>query len=271
MHAKSRAHVGCVSVCGGSNGAPCSLDGLDLNRFAGPFVKLAAIDLDQACCLLMDRCSERRNRLGQIVSGVLLQALRDGWRRVNLCAIQKTLQHGAALDRVDLWRHPCVFGADLACVLGKARSGRAQDGQVDVDQQRLVRRGGQGGVAGGHDQVMHALAAGRIDTARRQGLGRPVRRACFVIVALHVVDGIVEPQSQLDIGRLFGMRTQRAEQRQAFVEVLQCVVVALGFVPRAQQLLAQSGGRGQVQGCPGCKPARGQQVHGYIKITSEGQ
>jgi hypothetical protein len=48
----------CLFV-GGSNGASCSLDGLDLNRFAGAFVKQAAIDLDQACCLLMDRCSER--------------------------------------------------------------------------------------------------------------------------------------------------------------------------------------------------------------------
>jgi hypothetical protein len=35
------------------------LDGLDLNRFAGAFVKQATIDLDQACGLLMDRCSER--------------------------------------------------------------------------------------------------------------------------------------------------------------------------------------------------------------------
>jgi hypothetical protein len=40
---------------GGSNGALCSLDGLDLNRFAGAFVKQAAIDLDQSYCLLMDR------------------------------------------------------------------------------------------------------------------------------------------------------------------------------------------------------------------------
>ena len=63
---------------GGSNGAPCSLDGLVLNRFAGAFVKQAAIDLDQSCCLLMDRYSERRNGLGQIVSGALLKALRDG-------------------------------------------------------------------------------------------------------------------------------------------------------------------------------------------------
>jgi hypothetical protein len=223
-----------ASIEGGSNGASCSLDGLVLNRFAGAFVKQAAIDLDQSCCLLMDRCSERRNGLGQIVSGALLKALRDGWRRVNLFAVEKTLQHGATLDRVHLWRHPRVFGADLARVLGKARGGCTQDGQVDVDQQSLIRRGGQGGVAGGHDQVMHALAAGRIDAARRQGLDRPVRRACFVIVALHVVDGVMEPQGQLDVGRLLGMRAQRVEQRQAFVEVLLGVVMALGFVPRAQ-------------------------------------
>lgn len=219
----------------------------------------------------MDRCSERRNRLGQIGLGRLLKALRDGWRRVYLLAVEKALQHGAALDGVDLRRHPCVFGADLARVLSKAHVGRAQDGKVNVNQQSLIRRGGQGSVAGGHDQVMHALAAGRIDAAGRQGLDRPVRRACFVIVALHVVDGVVEPQGQLDIGRLLGMRAQRVEQRQALGEVLQRVVMALGLVPRAQQLLAQAGGRSQVQGCPSCKPARGQQVHGYIKITSEGQ
>jgi hypothetical protein len=75
-------------------------------------------------------------------------------------------------------------------------------------------------------------------------------------VALHVVDGVMEPQGQLDIGRLLGERAQRVEQCQAFGEVLQRVVMALGLVPRAQQLLAQAGGRGQVQGGPGCEPAR---------------
>ena len=167
------------------------------------------------------------------------------------------MEHGAALDGVHLWRHPCVFGADLPRVFSEARGGCAQDGQVDVDQQSLIRRGGQGSVAGGHDQIMHALAAGRIDAASLYCVNGPVRRACFVIVALHVVDSVVEPQGQLDLGRLLGMRAQRVEQRQAFVEVLQRVVMALGFVPRAQQLLAQAGGWGQVQGCPGCKPAPG--------------
>ena len=157
---RTQNHARMLAAClfaGGSNGAPpCSLDGLNLNRFAGAFVKQAAIDLDQSCCRLMDRCSERQNGLGQIVSGARLKALRDGWRRVNLFAVEKALQHGAALDRVHLWRHPRVFGPDLARELGKARGGRAQDGQVDVDQQSLVWRGGQGGVAGYLDRASMA-------------------------------------------------------------------------------------------------------------------
>ena len=61
-----------------------------------------------------------------------------------------------------LRRDPGVFGADPALVVGEARCGGAEDGEVDVGQQGGVRvgAGGRGGAtAGGHDPVVrHGIA-----------------------------------------------------------------------------------------------------------------
>ena len=176
----------------------------------------------------------------QVVAGLLFKTAARGGRRVDRFTFEETQQHGAALGGIDIRRDPCVLGPDLPFVLREARRGSAQDGQVDVGQQGRVRRAGKGAVAGGHDQVVDTVAGLPVESRGAQGRERPLGRACFVVVRANVVDGVVEPQRQLDLVQALRLILEGIGKRQAFAKVLLRVIVALRLAVGVQQRLAQA-------------------------------
>jgi len=59
---------------------------------------------------------------------------------------------------------------------------------------------------------------------------------------MHVIHGVVEPQRQFDFKGMPRLGAQFVEQRKAFFEMLQRMVVALRLGPGKQQALEQSTG-----------------------------
>jgi|GEM_PF-3244679 hypothetical protein len=124
---------------------------------------------------------------------------------------------------------------------------RTQDRQADIDEKRGVGRRWRCGVAGRHDEVVDAPATWRVEAGRIERLHGPLRRARFVIVVMHVIHSVVEPQRQFDFMELPRLGVQFFEQREALPEMLQRMVVALRFAPGSQQALELAGGQRQVQ------------------------
>ena len=67
---------------------------------------------------------------------------------------------------------------------------------------------------------------------------RPVGAATLVVVAADVVDGVVEPERDLDLGRPRCEVATRAEALDALAQVLQRVVAALRLAVRGEQRVA---------------------------------
>ncbi|MCY1243049.1 hypothetical protein D9M72_560520 [compost metagenome] len=160
----------------------------------------------------------------------------------------------------------------LALVLVEARALGAEDRQVDVDQQLGVAALGHGVVAGGHDERVDAFGRRIARAGRLQRLPRPVGAARFVVMRMHVVDRIVEPQRQRDFAGAFGERLFPVEPREAFAQVLHRVVVALRLAVAALQFEPQCVvGRGHAQRVPGGGPVRVQRLRchrGYCSIAA---
>jgi len=57
---------------------------------------------------------------------------------------------------------------------------------------------------------------------------------------MHVIHGVVEPQRQFDFTGMLRLGAQFVEQREAFLEMLERMVVALRFAPCKQQALQQT-------------------------------
>ena len=98
-------------------------------------------------------------------------------------------------------RHEGVLGADLAFVLGEARGAGAEHGEIDVDEQRRVGAGRQRRVARRQDERRRRARRRRARRRRQRRRAQPVGAALLVVGSLHVVDGVVEPEAGLDLGR----------------------------------------------------------------------
>jgi hypothetical protein len=85
-----------------------------------------------------------------------------------------------------------VLAADRPLVGVELAGGRAEDGEVDVDEQAGVGVVRRGVVAGGQDQTGNRRDPLRRDAGGRQLRRRQVGRAFFVVAAGRVVDGVVE-------------------------------------------------------------------------------
>lgn len=205
----------------------------------------------------------RCDGLHRIRPRALFEPRVQGRRRVELSTTEKPLQDGRALARVDIRRNPGVLGANLALVLGKTRRRRTQDGEVDIDQKRGVGRRGRRRVAGRHDEVVDAPASVRIEACRIERLHGPLRRTRLVIVGMHVIDGVVEPQRQFDCMGMLRLGVQFLEQRKAFFEMLQHMVVALRLGPGKQQALEQSTGWAATEHRPRRTQMWLQRIHDY--------
>jgi hypothetical protein len=110
----------------------------------------------------------------------------------------------------------------------KRSGGGAEDCQVDVDQHGRVRIRAGGMVPGCQDQGSD-LVDGRLRHAGAlQAECGPRGTAFFVVVEIHVINGVVEPERQFD-GRGVAMRAHSVERGEAFFQMLQRMVVAMRF------------------------------------------
>ena len=138
-----------------------------------------------------------------------------------------------------------VFEPDLLVRLVEARGVAAQDRQVHVHQQLRVRVLGNGLVPGGHDQRMQPVSGVGRQPRFEHAVARPLRAALLVVVALRIVEGIVEPQREFDLPRPLRGGANLLEQVEALVEVLQRVVVPVLLAPAVDETAEQGfvGGR----------------------------
>ena len=169
------------------------------------------------------------DRCPQIRSGLLLEACTKKWRVVDHSAIKKTFENFPAFGPLNHLGHPAVFRLDLRIVFGKTRWLGAQDGEVDVHQQLLIRISRFGGVAGRHDQRSHPPDLRFPCSASRQFAGGPVGTALLVVFGLQPVNRVVKPEGNFNVSGV-NRKVERAFQLgDALTQMLQRVVAAMGW------------------------------------------
>ena len=109
-------------------------------------------------------------------------------------------------------------------------------------------------MTGGHDEGVHAPAGGLAHAVVVQDLDSPACAAQFIVLALDVVDGVMEPERDLHFARVPGLVRHGFEMRQAFAQMLQRVIVALRLGVGGQNGLLQALGRRGVKRLPGSPP-----------------
>jgi hypothetical protein len=98
----------------------------------------------------------------------------------------------------------------------------AENGKVDVNDERRIVPGRRSAVASREHKIMHARA--RFTTDR---LARPLRAARFVVVTVNVVDRVMEPERKVNFGRVCGKRARFVKLLETFFQMPQCVVAAM--------------------------------------------
>ena len=98
----------------------------------------------------------------------------------------------------------------------------AENGKVDVNDERRIVPGGRSAVASREHKIMHARA--RFTTDR---LARPLRAARFVVVTVNVVDRVMEPERKLDFGSLRSERARLVKLLETIFQMPQRVVAAM--------------------------------------------
>src|ERR1019366_4965175 len=110
-----------------------------------------------------------------------------------------------------------------------------EDGQVDVDEELGIDAPRHGVVTGGHAEVIDALRHLARDTCLAQGTRRPGGAPELVVVGAGIVDRVVEPEGDPDLGGALALPPSR---------------------PRgAPGIRAGGGGRGSAETWPSRPPA----------------
>lgn len=150
-----------------------------------------------------------------------------------------------------------VLATDLPLESSEVDGSSAQDREIDVDQQRPIacRRA----VVRRCEDVVRNVFDNCFGHAElTQQLIREVRAACFVVVAMRIVDDIVKPQGQLHLCRMLRAPSEPIEPAEARIDVCQRVVVAMALAVTGDKHLEHCGairrGVGVAQGrsetCP---------------------
>src|SRR5690606_37460012 len=122
---------------------------------------------------------------------------------VNAATTQKGPKQLLSLLAVDKPGHQPVLIAYVTLKLIVHLRRGAQNGKVDIHYQLLVRSLDVAIVQGGHDEVVHALDACLTVTVSSQERLCPVCAVQLVSLRQGLVDGIVEPDGQLQLFRFF--------------------------------------------------------------------
>ena len=141
------------------------------------------------------------------------------------------LEHAPAafiglLAEQDVW-HPGVLLTDLPLVFIEPLDRRAEDREIDIDEQLAVSRIGDRVVSGRHDQIADASHDRRRQARAQRHLFGPRRASFFVVLFPNVVDAVMEPERQLDLVRVFGVQPTLREPGEALVEMRQRVILTL--------------------------------------------
>jgi len=103
---------------------------------------------------------------------------------------------------------------------------RTQDGQVGVDENLGIDADWLG-MACEHDELVDPLSAFCTDAKFLRSRACPIRAPLLIIVALSVVDHIVEPEAKVYLGWMLRQRDDVLDLLEALSKVLIRVVVAM--------------------------------------------
>jgi hypothetical protein len=123
---------------------------------------------------------------------------------------------------------PTVLQTNLTLVLVEAGRRGAEDREVGIDEGLGVRTDRLDRVTREHDQLVDAPGGVPPRAERQRGIAGQDRAERFVVAARRVVDRVVEPEGDLDLGCIDGMRAKLRPAVEALGEVLEGVVVACG-------------------------------------------
>jgi hypothetical protein len=149
--------------------------------------------------------------------------------------VQKGLQDAAALQPEDESRYMGILLPNLALVLLEPLICGAKNRQVDIYEHLFIGRHRHGGVSGCQHQRFDQGCRFRRDSGMSKGATGPFCASSFVVLAAHVINGVVKPQGDLDRGGVQGQMLGSFECCKAFREVMQRVVLPVRLVVRSNE------------------------------------
>src|ERR1019366_6739144 len=133
-----------------------------------------------------------------------------------------------------------------------------EDGQVDVDEELGIDAPRHGVVTGGHAEVIDALRHLARDTCLAQGTRRPGGAPELVVVGAGIVDRVVEPEGDPDLGGALALPLPDLQEPEALAQVAAVVVVPKPGPPGRLQLAPQALRRRTSEPLPGAGPVAGE-------------
>jgi len=124
-------------------------------------------------------------------------------------------------------RYPPILAPNLRLILLEPRRLRTQDGQVCIDENLGIDADWLCGMACEHDELVDPLTAFSTGAKFSRSGACPIRAPLLIIVALSVVDHIVEPEANVYLGWMFRQRDDVLDLLEALRKVLIRVVVAM--------------------------------------------
>jgi hypothetical protein len=104
---------------------------------------------------------------------------------------------------------------------------RSENRKVDIDHERSIRIVDGRVVSRHHDQVTHALHSSRINAVACEKFHRPRCTLRLGLFGARRVNGVMEPESKLDLIRLLRQMPNLVELQKAIVDVLARVIVTM--------------------------------------------
>ncbi len=184
------------------------------------------------------------NGTAKVLAGPLLQKQVKVLCAVDPRTIDKRLQDFPPLAPEYPAGDEGVLVANLLLILCKPLLRRAKNGKIDIDKQLLVCTGWHPGVPRSHHERVDVCDSLFWHSSRGQLPPCPICASLLVVATLDVVDGIMEPKSQLDLRRSLCKQTDRIKRLKAFGEMLDRVVAAMRLAIRRNKLPVQRGATG---------------------------
>src|SRR6185436_14995632 len=202
--------------------------------------------------------SQSLQRACKVGTGEWLVPLPEHAGRIDVAPGEELPEDFGAPRAKRFFRHPGVLAPHLVLVLVEPGGRRAEDRQVDIDQCLGIGAFRLDRVASAQDQVRNPLRATQRHAKAERRIARQGRAQRLVIRAVRVVDGVVEPQRELNLRRASRVRPDLGPARKALIEMLHRMVVTLRLaiaVEQARVQLLQPIRMRYTERCPRGEPA----------------